>query len=238
MHLIFNKLLVNLLACGLILSSSLDATLLVRSGASNTTTTSNGNGTTKGNGNTLSKKEGNTSSKSNTQQNWATFTSKESGFSVSLPQKPEHVHQKIDVPKTDLSIEYDTFVSEPSDSVVYVISVWHYPAAVDMSKPEVNLQDGFGGMLSALPGSQVQNMQMTDVQGFKALEFLVKNEDIYFQGKLILVHNTLYQVFTVYKASEEMSNSYKRFVDSFKLINPEKNKVAPQNGNASNKMNV
>lgn len=172
-----------------------------------------------------------------TKQSWKAFTSTESGFSIDLPTKPEYVEQTIDIPKSDLKIAYETFLSEPSDNVVYVVSVWHYPAQIDMSKPEVNLQDGFGGMLSALPGSEVLNMRMTEVGGFKALEFLVKNEDIYFQGKLILVHNTLYQVFTVYKKSEDMSKDYTHFIESFKLINPEKRKTSPQNGNGSSKKN-
>lgn len=212
MHIITKKLLLNLLACGLVLSSSIDAALNDKSNS------------------------GSTLRGANSTQNWAPFESEENGFSVALPKPPEHVHQKIDVPKSDLSIEYDTYVSEPSNSVVYVVSVWHYPAEVDMSKPEVNLQDGFNGMLSALPGSQVMNMSTADTQGFKTLEFLVKNEDIYFQGKLILVYNTLYQVFTVYKASEEMKKNYEQFINSFQLINPEKNKVAPSS--SAKKMNV
>ena len=196
-----NKLLLNILTCGLILSCPLHGA-------------------------------------THQDQKWSTFTAAEDGFSVDLPKKPEHVQQTIDIPKTDLKIDYNTYLSEPSDRVVYVISVWDYPSQIDMSKPEVNLQDGFGGMLSALPGSEVLNMRMTEVQGHKALEFLVKNDDIYFQGKLILVHNTLYQVFTVYKNSEDMSDRYLQFIDSFKLINPEKRKVPPTHHNHHKKMNV
>lgn len=208
MHIILNKLLINLLACGLILTSSVDATHLMRA----------------------------VGRSGEAQEKWTTFTSKESGFSVKLPKTPEHVHQKIDVPKTDLSIEYDTYISEPNDSVVYVISVWHYPAQVDMSKPEVNLQDGFNGMLAALPGSQVITMHMTEVQGYKALEFLVKSDEIYFQGKLILLYNTLFQVFTVYKSSEDMKSNYDTFINSFELVHPEKNMLAPLN--SAKKMSV
>ncbi len=217
MSLFPNKLLLNILACGLVLSCPLQGAPQAQQGLK---------------------------SRTQTQRNeWSTFTSKEDGFSIELPKKPEHVQQTIDIPKTDLKIKYNTYLSEPSDNVVYVISVWNYPSQIDMSKPEVNLQDGFGGMLSALPGSEVMNMRMTEVQGYKALEFLVKNEDIYFQGKLILVHNTLYQVFTVYKNSVDMSDDYIRFIDSFKLLSPEKRKVAPQkNGNGhkngNGKMNV
>ncbi|MCP5470349.1 MAG: hypothetical protein H7A36_07600 [Chlamydiales bacterium] len=170
---------------------------------------------------------------------WKTLTETKSGFSAMFPSEPEHIEQKIDIPKSDLSINYNTFISEPNENVVYVVSVWNYPAEIDMSKPEVNLQDGFGGMLSALPGSEVISMQMGEQQGFKSLEFLVKNDDIYFQGKLILVHNTLYQVFTVYKDKAMMTENYGRFIDSFKLINPDKQKVAPAtNGKKTKKMNV
>ncbi len=157
--------------------------------------------------------------------NWQGFTAPKSGFSVKLPKEPEHVEQKIDIPRTDLSIRYSTFISEPNEKVVYVISVWSYPAEIDMSKPEVNLQDGFGGMLSALPGSQVLSMQMGEQQGFKSLSFLVKNGEIYFQGRLVLVYNALYQVFAVYKGKEEMEKNYAQFIDSFKLINPEMHRV-------------
>lgn len=227
MHLIYNKLLINLLACGLVFTSALDAQALVRSPCTLSATKPIADTALKNGSSTQT-------------LNWTTFTSEESGFSVSLPKNPEHVHQKIAVPKTDLSIEYDTFVSEPSESVVYVVSVWHYPTEVDMSKPEVNLQDGFNGMLSALPGSQVLTMQTSDMDGFKTLEFLVKNDDIYFQGKLILVYNTLYQVFTVYKGKEDMKQNYEKFINSFKLINPEHNKVAPKAGSGApaKKMNV
>ncbi|MCH9610587.1 MAG: hypothetical protein S4CHLAM81_04290 [Chlamydiales bacterium] len=156
---------------------------------------------------------------------WKGFTAQKNGFQASFPTQPEHVEQKIPIPRTDLAIYYNTFISEPSEDVVYVISVWNYPAEIDMSNPEGNLQDGFGGMLSALPGSQVVSMQMGEQQGFKSLSFLVKNEDIYFQGKLILVYNTLYQVFAVYKAKDTLDTNYSRFIESFELINPELQKV-------------
>jgi hypothetical protein len=210
MSLFPNQFLLNIFACGLMLSCPLH---LVNAAAE------------------TQKKE------TQPQLKWQTYTYQGSGFAVDFPQKPEQLQQTIDVPKSDLKIQYETYLSEPSDVMVFVVSVWNYPAEIDMSKPEVNLQDGFKGMLSALPGSEVLNMKMSTQEGFKDLEFLVKNEDIFFQGKLILVYNTLYQVFTVYKGSEEMTENYNHFVDSFKLIKPEQHKVAPQSTNAT-KMNV
>lgn len=167
---------------------------------------------------------------------WKEFSSHDNGFVVEFPKLPDHIHQKVKIPKTELELEYDTYVSEPSENVVYVVSVWNYPTQIDMSKPEVNLKDGFSGMIAALPGSEVEHMKMVDVQGFKALEFLVKNDELYFQGKLILVHNTLYQVFAVYKDKEKMAKDYKRFASSFKLLNPEERTIAPKK--ARNSTNI
>jgi hypothetical protein len=214
MNLFKNKFLAYCIACGLMIAFICGAKLSAQI---------NGNGKRSNGKNGVATEE----------QTWSTFTSKESGFSVDLPKKPEHVHQTIKVPKSEVTIDYDTYVSEPDDSVVYVVSVWNYPAEIDMSKPEVNLQDGFSGMISALPGSKVVNMQMTDVEGYKALEFLVQYEDIFFQGRLILVYNTLYQVFTVYKKSVEMAQNYDHFINSFQLIQPEKRKIQKK-GNGLN----
>ncbi|MCH9609921.1 MAG: hypothetical protein S4CHLAM45_13530 [Chlamydiales bacterium] len=188
-----NKLLLNIFACGLVLSSPVLAAPWDKAPSE--------------------KMEG----------GWKSYTSSKSNFSVQFPTTPEEIDQTIEVPKTDLKISYNTFISEPNENSVYVVSVWVYPPEIDMSKPEVNLQDGFGGMLSALPGSEVLSMNMIEVQGHKALEFLVKNEDIFFQGKLILVNNTLYQVFTVYKSGvENGEDDYVKFIDSFKLLDDTK----------------
>ncbi len=156
-------------------------------------------------------------------ENWKSYTSTKGNYSVDFPTDPEHIKQSIEIPKTDLKIEYSTSISEPHEDAVYVVSVWDYPSEVDMSKPEVNLQDGFKGMLSSLPGAQVESMHMAKFQGHDALEFLVHHEDIYFQGMLLLVDNTLYQVFSVYKeGNPEMKKDFDHFFESFKLLNAEK----------------
>jgi hypothetical protein len=226
MSIFLNKFLLNVLSCGLILSCPLHTL----TAASTDTSTAEQPQTTE------------------TSLQWKNYSFPDSGFAIDFPTKPERIQQSIEVPKSNLKINYETFLSEPNDNMVFVVSVWNYPSEIDMSKPEVNLQDGFKGMLSALPGSEVKKMDMTNIDGFKALEFLVKNENIYFQGKLILVYNTLYQVFTVYKNTEEMKNNYDHFIDSFELIHPEKRKAepapnkkekgAPAKPTRSNKMSV
>lgn len=158
--------------------------------------------------------------------NWKQFTSTKSGFNIDLPSSPEHIEQSIEIPQTNLSIEYNTYLSEPNESTVYVVSVWDYPKEIDMSDPKQNLQDGFGGMLSALPNAKVEFMELEKTQGFDSLEFLVRSDDIFFRGKLVLVYHTLYQVFTVYREGVEMEGDYKKFIESLNFTNPEKHENA------------
>ncbi|EPP35298.1 hypothetical protein CP10139811_0168 [Chlamydia ibidis] len=142
------------------------------------------------------------------------------GFSAAFPGDPDHSGQIIEVPQSELTIRYDTYITEtPHDSTVYVVSVWEYPEKVDISRPELNLQEGFSGMLQALPESQVLFMQATEKQGHKALEFWIACDDIYFRGMLISVNHTLYQVFMVYKNKDPkaLNKEYETFTDSFKV---------------------
>lgn len=159
---------------------------------------------------------------------WKPFTSTKSGFNIQFPAQPQHVEQTIEVPQTDMKISYNTYLSEPSDAVVYVVSVWNYPVEIDMDDPKQNLQDGFSGMLSALPGAQVEMMQMGSTQGFDSLEFKVKSDEIFFRGKLILVHHTLFQVFTVYRSDLESEKDYAHFIQSLELINPKMHQAEPK----------
>ncbi len=152
------------------------------------------------------------------QVEWQLFTSTEGNFTIQLPTEPQIVDQKIEIPKTDLLIRYQTYLSEPHENVVYVVSVWTYPPEIDMSRPEVNLQDGFGGMLAALPDAEVKSMRQFEVEGADALEFLVKSDTILFQGQLILSGNTLYQVFAVYQEQEADRVQYQKFIDSFHFL--------------------
>ena len=166
------------------------------------------------------------SSKKEATDNWETFTSEKNGFSIDFPAKPEHVSQTIDIPKTDMVIQYDTFISEPNENSIYVVSVWEYPESLDLSEPYQDLETGFQGMISALPGSEVVKKDKVDVAGNDALEFIVKNDEIFFQGKLLVVDNTLYQIFVVYKEDDkEMDSNYKRFIESFELL---KKQTPPQ----------
>ncbi|WP_407473256.1 hypothetical protein ACH8ZP_01140 [Chlamydia pneumoniae] len=143
-----------------------------------------------------------------------------SGFSVEFPGEPDHSGQIVEVPQSEITIRYDTYVTETHpDNTVYVVSVWEYPEKVDISRPELNLQEGFSGMMQALPESQVLFMQARQIQGHKALEFWIVCEDVYFRGMLISVNHTLYQVFMVYKNKnpQALDKEYEAFSQSFKI---------------------
>ncbi|ANH78987.1 hypothetical protein Cs308_0817 [Candidatus Chlamydia sanziniae] len=152
------------------------------------------------------------------------------GFSVDFPGEPDHSGQIVELPQSEITIRYDTYVTETTeDNSVYVVSVWEYPDKVDISRPELNLQEGFSGMMQALPESQVLFMQATQIQGHKTLEFWISCEDVYFRGMLISVNHTLYQVFIVYKNKDPkaLDEEYATFTKSFKITKIREAKTMP-----------
>ncbi|WP_201456944.1 hypothetical protein [Chlamydia sp. 17-3921] len=153
-----------------------------------------------------------------------------SGFSVELPGEPDHTGQTVEIPQSEITIYYNTYVTETADSdTIYVISVWEYPDKIDISRPELNLQEGFSGMLQALPESHVLFMQATQVQGYKALEFWISCDNVYFRGILISVNHTLYQVFMVYKNNnpKALDKEYEVFSKSFTITKIKEAKSLP-----------
>lgn len=153
---------------------------------------------------------------------WQTYDYPELNFAIDLPKKPETMHQDIEVPQTNLTIVSDTFMVEVGDEMVYLVSVWKYPSEIDLSNSEVNLRDGFKGMLSALPNAEVVRSKVFEKDGNKVLDFHVKSDTIHFQGFLMLVDHVLYQVFTVYKEGLEVTKDIEKFIDSFHLLKSEK----------------
>jgi hypothetical protein len=91
MNLFKNKFLVKFIVCGLLTVSICGEKLHAQT---------NGNGKRTNGKGTVPVEE----------QSWSTFSSEESGFSVDFPKKPEHVHQTIKVPKTEVTIEYEMFL--------------------------------------------------------------------------------------------------------------------------------
>ena len=137
----------------------------------------------------------------------------ECGFSVQFPELPEHSGQVIEVPQSDLSIRYDTYVAETfSDNTVYVVSVWEYPEKVDISKPELNLQEGFAGMLYALPESQVLYLKATSMQGHKALEFWILYTNLFnfwnSSAYILLINNDQFSMVFLERAQMQRRLTY------------------------------
>lgn len=164
-------------------------------------------------------------------KDWKNYEYADLHFAVELPNKPEKMHQDIAIPQTELKIISDTFMVEAGEEMVYLVSVWQYPKEIDLSDPESSLKDGFKGMLSALPSSEVLHSRVFEKEGNKCLEFKVKSETVHFEGFLMLVDHVLYQVFTVYKEGLNASKDISRFLESFHLINGEKKEPANKESN-------
>ena len=135
---------------------------------------------------------------------WKEFNSPVGKFKATFPAYPAHETNNLDT-GTGLTLKYDTYLSETSDGTSYVVSTVVYPAEVDTSNPETNLEGSLNGMLASSDGNKLISSNLTSSNGYGALDFLIlNNRTVYLKGKIIMVGQTLYQVMVVYESKTIM----------------------------------
>jgi hypothetical protein len=153
----------------------------------------------------------------NTSIQWQPYSYKENNFSVSLPSAPQHTHQELSLPNSQLKIPYDIYVSDPTDKTSYLVGVAQYPTEVNVSVPENNLKAAVNGTLGSTPGGKLISSEMTTVTNFPAIDFSIEGVNYHMKGRYILVGHTLYQLMLAYDKNINVDKDYSTFVDSFKI---------------------
>lgn len=156
-------------------------------------------------------------SQNGAQAKWQTFSYQEKGFSVALPSDPEHTHQDLALPNSQLKIPYDIYVSDPSDKVSYLVGVAVYPSEVNVSIPENNLKAAVNGTLGSTPGGKLISSENTTFINYPAVDFYIEGVNYHMKGKYVLVGHTLYQLMVAYDKSADVSTDFKTFIGSFRL---------------------
>jgi hypothetical protein len=85
--------------------------------------------------------------------------------------------------------------------------------------PETNLEGALNGMVASGEGNEVVSSNFHYFDGHRALDYKIsnKNENIYLQGKIILVEQTLYQLMVAYESGNDNETDYNKFINSFNL---------------------
>lgn len=149
---------------------------------------------------------------------WTTYHSIIGQFKITFPLPPQHEVKSAQVPNTNYDIRYELYSCVIDPDLAYVVSTAAYPQEAISSHPEVNIEGSLNGILNSTPNNELVSSEFTTHDKHKALDFIIKNKDIYLRGKIIIVDKRLYTLMHQYKKDTYNEYYYNKFVNSFELL--------------------
>lgn len=148
---------------------------------------------------------------------WQDFHSVVGKCTLKFPVAPEHISEKMTMPKEGYDLQYDAYISTKDKKSVYMLLIAQYPEFVDQSFAQVSLEGFLNGILSNNPGNQLLHADLLLVHGYEALDFFIRTGAVYFKGRAIMVKNNLYLMAMECEVQHYDEGGYNFFVNSFKL---------------------
>ncbi len=154
---------------------------------------------------------------------WQTFSSKEGGFTLSLPGKPKEQRQPVGTAGGSVTaIMYFTEVG----STAFGVGYGDYPGSAANVDPQAVLKGARDGAAKNVNGTVVSEKPI-ELAGHPGLEIAVETPasakmpgGAMYRARIYLVGNRLYQVIYVALKKEEHAADYQKLFDSFHLDNP------------------
>ncbi len=148
---------------------------------------------------------------------WKEFHSHSGSCSMMFPADPEHISEKMAMPEEGFELKYDAYISAAEQETVFMLLIAQYPDFVDQSFAQMSLEGFLNGILTHNPGNQLLFADLLLVEGHEALDFFVRNGNVYFKGRAVMVKNSLYLMAMECEIPHYDEGHYKHFVNSFKL---------------------
>lgn len=152
-------------------------------------------------------------------EEWRVFNSSIGRFEAKFPSYPVTEKEVVQIPDSTLTINMYFFISEVDDHGAYIVGVSKYPDEVDVSVPEINLENAMNGMLISTEDNELIDSNLTDFDIYKSIDFTIENNnlEIYKKGKIILADNVLYQILLIREKEHFNEDDYNKFINSFSL---------------------
>jgi hypothetical protein len=112
----------------------------------------------------------------------------------------------------------EMYSAEESNGNYYFITFTTYPAQVDTSVPENNLEGSVNGTVQSIDGTLISS-NFTYFESYRAVEYLIYKKDgsAYIKGKNIMVGQTIYQIAVAYEPANSSNVQFEKFANSFQL---------------------
>lgn len=148
---------------------------------------------------------------------WKDFNSTLGNFSASFPVYPSHESTPQDIPGVG-KVNTETYSADQTDGTTYMVSFTTFPKIVDTSVPENNLEGSINGTIQGVGGTLISS-KFSSLGDHKAVDYLIHitEDDMFLQGKNILVDHTIYQIGVAYGSKNSVNAQSDRFINSFQL---------------------
>ncbi|MEN9343226.1 MAG: hypothetical protein RLZZ453_13 [Chlamydiota bacterium] len=150
---------------------------------------------------------------------WQEFYSPVGKCTMQFPKYPDHLSEKMRLPKEGFDLKYDAYISAVDQKTVFLLLVAQYPDFVDESYARMSLEGFLNGILTHNPNNQLIFADLSLVGGHEALDFFIRTGGVYFKGRALMVKNSLYLMAMECEVQNYDESHYKKFVESFALSN-------------------
>ncbi len=153
---------------------------------------------------------------------WKLYHSIVGNFKAMLPGSPVYNGTNLSVPGSEVSVAYDSFLLEDSDTTVYLISVAHYPKSVDLSDSTGVLREALDGLLASDPTHRLLSSRFDrNSQGVNCLKFHISSEGSTTQlkGVQILAGQQLLLAVVISDSPQELNLAADKFINSLEITN-------------------
>jgi hypothetical protein len=148
---------------------------------------------------------------------WQQFHSIPGNCSLSFPDHPEHVSEKMSLADEGYDLIYDAYICPLDKQTVFMLLVAQYPEFVDESYAQMSLEGFLNGILNHNPGNQLIFADLVLVDGHNGLDFFIRTGNVYFKGRVLMVKNNLYLMAMECAIQSYDENHFNHFINSFQL---------------------
>jgi hypothetical protein len=150
-------------------------------------------------------------------ENWKELYSVGGKCKILFPSEVHHVEQYIPG-SDDKSLKYDLYISSLNENDLFFMIVAQYPMTIAKDKEEVSLEGFLNGILNNKAQKNLISANFETFNGYKTLDFLVKDEGRFFKGKVFIIKNKLYLIAIECNEKYYTDEIYEKFTKSFSLV--------------------
>jgi len=144
---------------------------------------------------------------------WIEYIAPENKYVMLFPAEADVTQSTVSLSET-ATVDV-TYVSASSSTTSYLLQSSTIPDSIDISNPEEFYQGILSGMLGENNNGEIVSNTKTEFLGGEGLEYLIKIDDKYTKGKIILIGRDWY--LSAVNSDTKTPVDYSKFVDSLTL---------------------